>query len=289
MSKRVYGNVQSMEGEQVGTLQVEQLRSRTPLRYSVRCDQCGTASIATHEALRRGTARCPASICGTDATRAVLSDTPNRFRERLSAAERKRQSEKTAAQEIAKREAEAELLNTSRKVAALVKERLLKTKDDEVFVTPGMEQSSMSSADAARYNGQQFKLFMQSTPEYVAYSSPETIESLGDCFARNKLMICSQEMCRAAFFRLRDCGLLTPNRAVEPRPVEKTVQRPVTVVPAPQTQAEVLPDGSELGYDLFTGEQRPYTKREIAALSADQYRRVFRVYRDALTLPNRIW
>lgn len=193
---------------------------------------------------------------------------------RNEVAELERQERESAERPI--REAEAQLKKTHAELLAIEKENVSRFKDDELYITPELKTATMLQTDADVFNKKQADLFIQTTPEYAPYRTPENAEILVQYCHRNGLNIIDSDMYRAAFYRLRDLGLLTA--IPEPEPIEEPEPEPIAETPA-QTQGEE-------GFDLESGLPRVYTKREVAQMSSDQYRRAFRLYKDKLTVTN---
>jgi hypothetical protein len=69
---QVYGACASLQGQQLGTLNVLRVVSINPLRYEVTCTACKTTSSFSHVELRNA-ARCKNATCGLLRQREELS------------------------------------------------------------------------------------------------------------------------------------------------------------------------------------------------------------------------
>lgn len=195
------------------------------------------------------------------------------------------QREEIEAEERAERErieapiraAEAKFKETSRAIALAIRERIANGKDDEIYVSPDLVGAKMSQEQAARHNATSGKVFLERNPWF--YNSPANIHALIQYFLRNSTNIIDADMWERAAKRLAEFNLFPdyrPEPEPEPEPEVETERQP----PEPP-KPEVFE-----GWDLQSGEPRTYTRREVDRMGADEYRRVFRIYRDHLSLPN---
>lgn len=272
--KRTMSGNHDFSGEVSGTLRVGAMISRRPLpRYETVCTRCGAQSTTGQKELVQGNAFCRNSDCGREQVREELSETPARYARRQ---ERIRQERIDAiAQQVQ---------TTANKIAQLQRDQIGKGVDDEWNlrrIDPECCEITMTVAQADSYNREQYRLFTASTPNW--YPTSENIETMQGYLSRNGCSsIVSEKMLTAAFRRLDAYGLLDHRPAPEPARQPK-VTPSVDVRPAP---AQPKRRESEEGYDLRTGERRMFTPYEIDRMSADEYRRVFRVYKGDLVLPN---
>lgn len=270
---------ENLENQTFGTLRVQGIAGRNPLRYSVVCMKCATQSVETHRRLRNG-GSCKNAGCGKDAIRETSEDSLAKFHRRREAVE----SSKAFAESERTRKLERDVAQVHGKVRAAIRERILSGKDDEVYITPELRTKVMTQAQADAYNKQQADGFVRSTPEWnERFANRENLNILGDYFNRNSLAIIDSSMIRAAFERLRDCGAL---REIEPVSPAQEPESP-TAEPESETPQERT-DGTE-GWDPATGESRFYTWREVDQMSAEAYRKAFKLTREKLTVARRLW
>lgn len=195
-------------------------------------------------------------------------------RERLSLREYREQIEAEERAERERREApiraaENKFRETSRKLAAVMHERLLGTvRDvDRIPVDPSVTGIRMSLERAKQFNRAEFRRYRDENPE--VYWTPELVDNIGQYFAVNGLQIVTAKMIASIVERYREYGLLPdPPQEVEPEQ-------------APEPEPE-QPSGpiTCIGVDWQTGTEREFTQREIDRMSADEYRRAFPVASD---------
>jgi hypothetical protein len=277
---RVMTGTADFSGQKVNSLRIGAMLSRRPEpRYETACEICGTKSSETQSRIRSGVARCLNSGCGKDRIRAIVEDTPSRARKRAEAAEaaKRRQLEERQAAELA--ETEAAFKKTTDQLALTIRERILKGRDDELFVTPELLRASMPTVEAEKFNAEQAAEFVRTNPDYEAYRSDETLHAIMDYFSRNGVRIFDAAMIKAAFTRLRDYGVIqkrpVPKVEPEPRPqptrVNLTIER--------KEPEPVKPSGPKtyMGRDWETGKEREFTEREVNRMSSKEYARAFPV------------
>jgi hypothetical protein len=192
-------------------------------------------------------------------------------RERLS---RRRFDEEEAAIEAAEREererpireAEAKLVATHRKLAALEVERLTgKIKDPERFVDPSVASVQMTATRAHEFNMIEIVKYRTEHPE--VFWSPELVNLIGEYLDRNHLKVVTATMIDNVVSRLGSVGML-PERP-EPEPIEE--QEPEPEQPKERER--------HVGIDLSTGEEREFSDFEINRMSADDFRKIFRPFK----------
>ena len=282
--RRTFGHLLSMEGDQVGSLTVGAPVSTAPLKYRVRCGRCGTDAVLSHTQLRNRNLPCPNTACGREGLREVAAETLGRMRQREAAAQRQVERDREAAQRKRVTDAEAELARTSASLARVERENLQKLPDDRLFLSDAVKQARMTQDEASRFNAEEARKFQAMCPEYAAkYRSAANYEVIGNYMVLNNVRIADAVTVKRAFERLRDAGMLTPNPTPTPTPAPKPKPTPAPVAEKPAALA--LPDGSERGFDLLTGQPRTYSKFEIDRLSATEYRRIFRLTKADLQLP----
>lgn len=197
-------------------------------------------------------------------------------REEVAAAERSEREE----HERPIREAEAKLRETSRELAKVYRARLLaEVKDPDIPVDPALNGIAMSEGDASKFNGSEFRKYKDAHPDF--YWDHGLLERIGNYCELNGIGLISAAILGKVVDRFREYGLLPKRPRPEPQPKPET--RPYVNLTIERTSAR--PETYE-GWDLDSGQRREYSKREVDRMSADQYRRVFRIYRDALELPN---
>jgi len=273
MSQRSMHGAADRTGETTGTLRVFEMIARRPEpRYRAVCTRCSTEQTISQRDIINGTG-CRNSGCGKEALREELAETPRKYAQRLQ----RQETERIDA--IA-----AEFQEKTRKIALLERDQVAKGYDDQfdlMRIDPTCANVSMSAAQADAFNAEQYRLFHAETPDW--YASRSNIDTMQEYLSRNGCSsIVSKVMLAAAFRRLDTYGLLD-HRPV-PEAARQTAAPPnVDVRPAP---VQPKRRESEEGYDLRTGERRMFTPYEIDRMSADEYRRVFRVYKSDLVLPN---
>jgi hypothetical protein len=194
------------------------------------------------------------------------------YREEIEAKDRAERDE----QERPIREAANTLKETSRKLAAVYRERLLGRVPDPDRIPVDRELSgiSMSFADADKFNRAEFVKFRQAHSD--VHWNDELIKNIGQYFEQNGLQIVTSSMIARVIERYGEAGLLPDPPQPEPDPAP--VPEPVPVI---ASEPELID-----GYDLESGEPRKWKPRELDRLSADQYRRALRLYKQNLALPN---
>jgi hypothetical protein len=192
-------------------------------------------------------------------------------RERLS---RKQFDEEEAALESAEcaererpiREAEAKLIATHRKLAALEVERLTgRVKDPERYVDPSVASVQMTAKAAHEFNTVEITKYRAEHPE--VFWSPEIVDLIGAYLDYNGLKVVTASMIDNVVSRLGSVGLI-PDRPLEPEPIEESSE------PEQTRERE-----KHVGIDLATGEEREFSDFEINRMSADDFRKVFRPFK----------
>jgi hypothetical protein len=187
---------------------------------------------------------------------------------------RAREASERAERERPIREAEEALKATAVELGKLTREKILTQVDDDRYKDPDMESARMSQADADAFNRTELKAFLVDNPH--AYWSEANRDALGSYFERNHLRIVSRKYLEAAWERLSSYGLL------EPEPIPEATHRPAAQPEAPAPEPDVYE-----GWDPDTGERKKYSKWEVDRMTGEEYRRVFRLYKDSLRLPSR--
>ena len=172
------------------------------------------------------------------------------------------------------REAVATAQSLHQQIAAVRRERLSTIPDPERWLDPAVGPNvRFTQADARKFNAEQSNLYRQSHPE--TYWCPELVDLLGAYFDKEKIQIVTATMLEKLISRFDEVGLL-PQRPIEPEPEPEEEQPVITTVQPPAT---------EIGIDPLTGLEREYTAREVRLMSADQWRRCFRITKADLMLP----
>ncbi len=119
--------------------------------------------------------------------------TLGQFRARESAAGRRQEDVRQAAQHKLLRDVEAELSKTAQKVAAATRERISQHRDDEIYVTPGLPTLT-TEADRQAYNKRELAAFVRTNPDFSRYEPDSTVDRIGDYFARNGVVLADASM-----------------------------------------------------------------------------------------------
>lgn len=250
-----------LTGQSINGLQVVGMVERRPVpRYTVRCTRCGCATTEGQRSLTQGIASCRNSGCARQGLHEESNLTLKQFEAREKRKERQ-QFERI----------EDEFKTHARKVAEINRELVLKAKDAECYYDPQTYSLRMTEFEAEIFNQQEAVRFIQENPEY--YPCPENVQVLCDYLTRNGVdQIVSAETLAGAYKRLDQYGLLK-HRPAQPQPAEPThVELRIAPSESPRSREELI------GFDLRTGEQREYSPYEVDRMSADEYRRVFRLY-----------
>ncbi len=166
------------------------------------------------------------------------------------------------------RAAQEQFNQTARQLHATIRERILTQRDDEFRLDPATTRP-IPIAQVPSWQKVQGEAFKAANPDY--WPTPENEAVLVGYIERNHpgIKLVSARQLTEAYRRLSEFGLLqersAPEHILEPTP------EPVTVYAQP---AE--PTGQE-GWDLKTGEKQFFTDYQIARMSADEFRKVFRL------------
>ena len=162
------------------------------------------------------------------------------------------------------------------------RDAVVATPDPKLFVSPELANAKMPKVAADQFNAEQVQKFIVDTPDYAEYRTPENSTAILDYLDLNGVRIADAATYRAAFVRLRDLGVLSKKVAPEVKPASaptRTVAQAVT-----PTENSNL----EHGWDHLTGQLLTLNRRQVALLSADDYRRFKRLDKAALALPNHL-
>lgn len=176
-------------------------------------------------------------------------------------------------------EAAAPLKQTAREFGLLMRQKIATGKDPDFAISPELVGKRLSVAEAERYNKEQADLFIASSPEYLPYMLRENALAIVAYLHRNGVEIFSVAELSRAFTKLRDFGLLTEKSEPEQEPVQAipdTVEEPKR------------DDGIMDGFDLETGEPRRYSAFEIDRMSAETFKRTFRLKLEDQILARRL-
>ncbi len=172
------------------------------------------------------------------------------------------------------REATDKLRETHRKLAAVERERLTSIPDPERWLDPAVGPDvRMTDAQADAFNRDQSKAYRDAHPDLW---SPELVDLLAAYFRKEGIRLVTASMLERLVERFAEAGLL-PERPAEPEP-EATIEEEPVVIVEPERH---------VGIDPLTGEEREYTSREVERMSADEFRRAFKITKAGITLPTR--
>jgi hypothetical protein len=183
--------------------------------------------------------------------------------------------EENAAAELARIERErpikemtAQLAATHGQLLSLARQRVKVAKDAEfdlASIDPEMVSVKMTKNEATEFNGREAETFTANESRYKR--CPESENAMLEYAERNGLQVVSARMWQAIFERLLELNLIDEWQP-EPEPIPN--HEPVI-----EQEHQPVHDEYEVGIDLETGLDRAYTRRQVAAMSADQYRRSF--------------
>jgi hypothetical protein len=194
--------------------------------------------------------------------------------QRFRREEQEREQREREERERPVREAQEQFNQNLRQLHSVQRERILTQKDDEFRLDPETTRP-IPVAQYPAWQREQSALFKMQNPDY--YTCPENEAVLVDYINRNLtgdrahpgIKLVSAKQLTGAYRRLSEFGLLKERPS--PEPVAEPTPEPVTVYAQP---AE--PTGQE-GWDLKTGEKQFFTDYQIARMSADEFRKVFRL------------
>jgi hypothetical protein len=169
------------------------------------------------------------------------------------------------------REAEQQLQQTATQLGIVERDLVLNSKDPEWALPESAVGLKMTRAEARKFAASEAERFVAETPDY--FPSKKNQDILTEYLLRQGLSIPNVDCFKQAFQRLRSFSLLEERPAQEPEPIveEQPTEQELSVPQEPE---------SFQGWDVETGEPRTYKKREVAAMSADFYKRAFRLYGD---------
>jgi hypothetical protein len=193
-----------------------------------------------------------------------------KIREQEREDERRRQE----AAERPVREAEVQLIENHRKLHELGKKAVVDGRPDPGWVMPlAAVGLKMSLEKAQEFNAKEAELFVARHPEW--HKTPENFRVIRDYLANQKVGIVTADCWEQAFERLTAFNLLEerPQPAPKPAPAKKS-----EALEPGQPPFEVFDDGDLTpGWDQ-NGQPRNYTQREVHHMSADEYKRAFKLW-----------
>jgi hypothetical protein len=211
--------------------------------------------------------------------RSQRPETLREFQEREAAAAQEEAATAQAERERPIREAEAALNQTYRKLRANALEQINKGRPDPGFKIPrSVAGKQMPASEVEQFNASEIRKFAQNNPDF--YTSQANIQLLCDYLTAQRVLIADNATYKAAAKRLQFLGLL------EERPEPEPTPEPITVAEVP-SQERIIDDGSMEGFDPETGHPRRYTAFEIERMSAETFKRTFRIKPVDLVLARR--
>ena len=192
-------------------------------------------------------------------------------------------------QERPVKQAKARLERTAGELLQMQRKALLDIVDKDFYVNEALRNARMTIQDAQAFNKTEAEAFAKENPDY--YPSRKNFELLSGYMAKNGIDICSRDMWKAAYEKFKSAGLLEtpqpesiPEAIAEPQEEPELPRLPAGWVQPSGWQRE--PDIAQIGIDLNTGEERSFSPFEIERMTAEQYKRTFRLSVPALTRTN---
>jgi hypothetical protein len=185
-------------------------------------------------------------------------------------------------QERPVREATEKLNELHRKLYNVTRERILNMSDmDEdgvsaFWIDPALAGVSMDRSFGGAFDADEYLIFLRAHSSWFYDCEANRRQLFGYC-ERNGAQIFNSEMLRRAALRLQEYGLLEERPAPPPQPEKPYVNLTLDRPPAPVTYT---------GWDEQTGLEREFTEKEVSRMSSDTYRRIFRVLKGDMILPN---
>ena len=267
--------VANLEGTKVNSLKVGRMVSRHPApRYETECEVCGAKRVFAHAALTTGASRCVADGCGREGVGKHLRETARQFKAKVQAEEaaRRLEAEQREREADAQARQEAEAARRQR-MQAFKRNEVTTGRDVELYVSDELRERSMPKDEAAAFNKEQSDIFVRETPEYSEYKSDKNADAILDYLDRNGVRIFDSATLRAAFFRLRDLGMIQPRPAAAPAEPAKPAPTPKFV----NLTIEQSGPKTYIGKDWQTGRKREFTQREVDRMSSTDFARAFEV------------
>jgi len=163
------------------------------------------------------------------------------------------------------RNAEAAFQNTAQQLAQMEREAILNGVDPQVYVDPDTIGKTMSWEEAQTVAERDGWAFRERHPEF--YPCAENVAAFAEYFSRNGLSILTFAIWEHAYERLKSANALVD------WPEEPVSQE----TPAHEAQREEPIEDGYAGIDPDTGKSRIYSRVEVEKMSADQYRKAFRI------------
>jgi hypothetical protein len=197
------------------------------------------------------------------------------YRERDRIERRRWDQEQEAEQKLAEerrlapiRKAEAELQETARKLRAAERGTALNGKEDPTFVrsllSDPMKTIRLENLEEANeYNLRSAHAFMAANPEY--HQSQANADLIANWCMRNDVVVFDAETLGNIVGYLDGLALIEHRSEPQPEPVIEQAPAPA---PVQQNEAEGVDDSGRL---------KLYSKAEIDRMSADEYKRYFRI------------
>lgn len=299
MSIRAMPGVEDLTGQSRGSLLIEGIAQRQPLRWRVRCTNpgCNCSAVIDHMRLQNGAVfKCPNRQCGkapaasrsrqaqpgaSEAIRSRDSESAREFRNREAELEAQQQQ---AAEEL--QTAERARLDEEQRQAVRERQRkyfseaLLSGPDAFFHIDPATYTPLPKGTDLTAWHREEARKFAKANPSY--YPCPEnfgTIKKYIDVNAPNIRVVSALQM-TWAYQRLAEYGLLKGRPAPMPEPTPEAAKRPAFVNRGikPETTPPDSPDALVSGWDLDSGAPRMWTNRELDRLNALDYRKALRLY-----------
>lgn len=247
-------------GETIGSFLV--LARTGHRKYSVRCTTCNTVAegIRHEDLLNNPRIRCFNAACGKKTFRSWREEYDHELEETLH-------------NEVEKYK------KNSNELARLRREFVLKAKDDEFLASQELRsiRSMPSIEDAIQFTRGEAEAFVNEHEWY--YPCPENQAQICEYLERQGIdKFCDRSTFSRAAYRLQELGLLKPKPAPAPPPEPEPEPVQVQVEPAePKTHQGWDDDGNVKQYNDF----------QVAQMSADEYRRRFRLVKEQFIRPVR--
>jgi hypothetical protein len=191
---------------------------------------------------------------------------PMSERDRLALRERREEAERPAREAAEKARRQQEQRERAEQTRLEKTRDLVMREPDPWFmsiVDTRLEGYGLPQKAADALNALEVEKFVQLTPEFQDFKSPETAKQMTSYLARNQVKICNAVTWRSVFNRLRELGVIRPT--ANPAPAQ------------PVQRFESKPKETVTGRDPNTGGNREYSLRDIDRMTADEYKRAFPV------------
>jgi hypothetical protein len=184
--------------------------------------------------------------------------------------ERAEQERKREEAERPIREAQAKLSETHRKLYEIEKAEVIAGRPDPGWELPASAADlSMPLDEAKAFAQREAEAYRQQHPEY--HPTGKNFERIKSYLSAQGVVIPDRACFAQAVQRLTYFGLLEERPAPAAQPVQiEEPQEPNVPTEAPSEEPLV-------GWDLNTGVERVFTKREVDRMSAEEFKRTFRL------------